>query len=132
MNSKVTYIIGGIFTAYLLFVAVVIFVYEPQPEDRAWDDRQAFNLQKMSEVSFGQSLDEIRTLLGSADFVEAKTGIDGQYQVMYYRTHHIKSDGETTKEECTPLLFRDNLLIAWGQDTEDQYFAVPVTNLPPQ
>ena len=128
MNAKVTYIIGGIFTAYLLFVAVVIFVYEPQPEDRAWDDRQAFNLQKMSEISFGQHLEEIRTLLGRADFVEAKTGIDGQYQVMYYRTHHMKSDGETTKEECTPLLFRDNLLIAWGQDTQKQYFAIPIAN----
>jgi hypothetical protein len=132
MNSKVTYIIGGIFTAYLLFVAVVIFVYEPQPEDRAWDDRQAFNLQKISTISFGQSLDEIRTLLGRADFVEAKTGIDGQYQVMYYRTHHLKSDGETTKDECTPLLFRDKLLIAWGQDTEAQYFAVPITRQDPQ
>jgi len=132
MNSKVTYIIGGIFTAYLLFVAVVIFVYEPQPEDRAWDDRQAFNLQKISAIHFGQSLDDIRTLLGRADFVEAKTGIDGQYQVMYYRTHHLKSDGETTKDECTPLLFRDNLLIAWGQDTEEQYFAVPITHQDPQ
>ncbi|MGX9463221.1 DUF3192 domain-containing protein [Shewanella sp. A14] len=132
MNSKVTYIIGGIFISYLLFVAVVIFVYEPQPEDRAWDDRQAFNLQQMSDISFGQSLNEIRALLGRADFVEAKTAIDGQYQVMYYRTHHIKSDGETTKEECTPLLFRDNLLIAWGQDTEEQYFSVPITSQAPQ
>jgi hypothetical protein len=30
------------------------------------------------------------------------------------------------------VLFRDNLLIAWGQDTEDQYFAVPITHQEPQ
>jgi len=121
MKASATYIIGGIFIAYLLFVAVVMFIYEPLPEDRAWEDRQAYNSQKMTEISFGQSLETIKKLFGSADFVEAKTAIDGQYQILFYRTHHLRSDGVTTRDECTPLLFKNNILIAWGLETYQQY-----------
>ena len=123
MKAKPTYIIGGIFIAYLFFVAVVMFVYEPQPEDREWDDRQAYNNQKMSELSFGQPREDIIKIFGSADFVEAKTAIDGQYQLLFYRTHHVSADGITTRDECTPLLFKNNILIAWGAETLQQYLA---------
>jgi hypothetical protein len=133
MNSKATYIIGGIFIAYLFFVAVVMFVYEPLPEDRAWEERQAYNHQKISELNFGQNLDDIRQVFGRADFAEAKSGVDGQYQIMFYRTHHVTSDGKTTKDECTPLLFKNNILIAWGTETHQQYLdlaILPATNMP--
>ncbi|WP_434928773.1 DUF3192 domain-containing protein [Shewanella sp. HL-SH8] len=123
MKAKATYVIGGVFIAYLFFVAVVMFVYEPQPEDREWDDRQAYNNQKMSELSFGQPREDIIKIFGSADFVEAKTAIDGQYQLLFYRTHHVQSDGITTRDECTPLLFKNNILIAWGTETLQQYLA---------
>ncbi|MCT7941575.1 MULTISPECIES: DUF3192 domain-containing protein [Shewanella] len=121
MKASATYIIGGIFIAYLIFVAVVMFIYEPLPEDRAWEDRQAYNSQKITEISFGQSLEAIKKIFGRADFVEAKTATDGQYQLLFYRTHHITSDGITTRDECTPLLFKNNVLIAWGLETYQQY-----------
>jgi hypothetical protein len=38
------------------------------------------------------------------------------YQVLYYRTHRTHSDGETTKDETTPLVFKDSALIGWGMD----------------
>ncbi|MCW3174335.1 DUF3192 domain-containing protein [Shewanella subflava] len=121
MKASATFIIGGIFIAYLIFVAVVMFVYEPLPEDRAWEDRQAYNSQKITEITFGQSLEAIKKTFGRADFVEAKTGVDGQYQLLFYRTHHVTSDGITTRDECTPLLFKNNVLIAWGIETYQQY-----------
>lgn len=37
MKSKVSVIIGSIFAAYVAFVAVVVLVYEPTPEDMNWD-----------------------------------------------------------------------------------------------
>ncbi|WP_394128749.1 DUF3192 domain-containing protein [Shewanella maritima] len=128
MNNKVSYIIGGIFIAYLIFVAVVMVVYEPKPEDRSWEDRQAYNQQKVTELSFGTPETDIIQMLGRADFVEAKTAQDGLYKVLFYRTHHVKSDGKTTKDECTPLLFRDGLLVAWGENTFEQYLSLPIAD----
>jgi hypothetical protein len=33
---------------------------------------------------------------------------------LFYRTQRKHSDGETTRDETTPLVFRDNRLIGWG------------------
>ncbi|PTA49651.1 hypothetical protein C9I43_03455 [Shewanella morhuae] len=121
MKSKISVIIGSIFAAYVAFVAVVILVYEPTPDDMSWEDRQAYNSQKISDLVLGQNIASVKTLLGKADFSEAKRLKETQLQVLFYRTHHEKSDGVTTKEECTPLIFENGQLIAWGQDTYKQY-----------
>lgn len=126
MKSKVPVIIGSIFAAYLAFVAVVVLVYEPTPDDMDWEDRQAYNNAKLTELSIGQPIEQIKTLLGKADFSEAKSSNNDTLQVLFYRTHHSKSDGETTRDECTPLLFKNNKLIAWGQDTYQQYLDSPI------
>lgn len=126
MKSKVPVIIGTIFAAYIAFVAVVVLVYEPTPDDMGWEDRQAYNQQKLTELTLGQSLDAVKTLLGKADFSEAKVSDNANLLVLFYRTHHEKSDGVTTKEECTPLLFKDQQLIAWGDDTYQQYLSASI------
>ncbi|MBI1673405.1 DUF3192 domain-containing protein [Shewanella sp. NKUCC05_KAH] len=121
MKSKVSVIIGSIFAAYVAFVAVVVLVYEPTPDDMSWEDRQSYNSQKMNELALGQNIVSVKQLLGKADFSEAKAVKETKLQVLFYRTHHEKSDGVTTKEECTPLIFKNDQLIAWGQDTYKQY-----------
>ncbi|MCZ4337564.1 DUF3192 domain-containing protein [Shewanella colwelliana] len=126
MKSKVPVIIGSIFAAYLAFVAVVVLVYEPTPDDMDWEDRQSYNNAKLTELSLGQPLSEVKQLLGKADFSEAKTSSNQTLQVLFYRTHHSKSDGETTRDECTPLLFKDDKLVAWGQDTYQQYLSASI------
>ncbi|QLE86329.1 MULTISPECIES: DUF3192 domain-containing protein [Shewanella] len=126
MKSKAPVIIGSIFAAYLAFVAVVVLVYEPTPDEMDWEDRQAYNAAKLTEINLGQSIEEVRLLLGNADFSEAKMSQGVSLQVLFYRTHHTKSDGETTRDECTPLLFQDNKLIAWGDDTYNQYVTASI------
>ncbi len=126
MKSKAPMIIGGIFVSYLAFVAIIMTFYEPTPEDMDWDDRQSYNQGKLSEITLGQSIQDVRLLLGNADFSEAKTTSDGPMQVLFYRTHRQKSDGKTTKDECTPLVFKDNQLIAWGEDTYQQYLTANI------
>lgn len=126
MKSKVPVIIGTLFAAYVAFVLVVVLVYEPRPEDMDWQDRQAYNNAKLSELTLGQPLDTVTLVLGKADFSEAKTVEQDSLQVLFYRTHHSQSDGETTRDECTPLLFKNNKLIAWGQDTYQQYLTTNV------
>ncbi|WP_335901503.1 DUF3192 domain-containing protein [Shewanella algae] len=121
MKSKAPVVIGSIFIAYLAFVAVVILFYEPKPEDMSWEGRQAYNQSMVSELQLGQTLAEVTQTLGKADFSEAKQTEGRSLQVLFYRTHHSKSDGKTTKDECTPLLFEDGQLLAWGEDTYQQY-----------
>ncbi|MCG9696065.1 DUF3192 domain-containing protein [Shewanella sp. Isolate11] len=126
MKSKVPVIIGSIFAAYLAFVAVVVLVYEPTPEDMDWEDRQAYNNEKITEMKLGLPLAQVTSLLGKPDFSEAKTSDDASLMVLFYRTRHGKSDGETTRDECTPLLFKNDKLIAWGEDTYQQYLAAAI------
>jgi hypothetical protein len=54
--------------------------------------------------------------LGAPDFSEAFSKKDDSYRVLFYRTQHEHSDGETTKDETTPLVFKNDRLIGWGQD----------------
>jgi hypothetical protein len=80
-----------------------------------WKDRQAFNKVQISKLELGLQKKKILTLLGSPDITEAKRNGDKELQVMFYRTQHKKSDGITTEDECTALLFENNELIAWGE-----------------
>ncbi|NRB24951.1 DUF3192 domain-containing protein [Shewanella sp.] len=126
MKSKVPIIIGSIFAAYTAFVTVVVLVYEPSPDEMHWEDRQVYNNSQLTDITIGQSLSDIKLLMGKADFSEAKITGDVALQVLFYRTHHAQSDGVTTRDECTPLLFKDQKLIAWGSDTYDQYLAANI------
>ncbi len=127
MNSKAPVVIGFVFVSYLIFVGVTIFFHEPTVEDMDWEDRQQFNQQNLTQLNLGQTIDSVRVALGSANFSEAKTSNDKQMLVLFYRTHHKKGDGKTTKDECTPLLFIDNKLVAWGEDTYQQYLSAEIT-----
>ena len=105
MNKKVILRIFMALAAYGIFVLLVVNFYDDSPENMKWEDREAFNRQfiakiKLDTFTFEQAIES----LGSPDITEAKK-VDGKnYQVMFYRTQHVKSDGITTQEECTPLL----------------------------
>ena len=123
MKSKLPVVVISIFIAYVAFVAVIMLTYEPTPDEMDWEDRQAYNKAMMNEVTIGQHITDIKSLFGKADFTEAKMSNEQSLQVLFYRTHHKTSDGETSKEECTPLLFKQGKLIAWGEDTYQQYLS---------
>jgi hypothetical protein len=129
MKSRIPVIIGSIFAAYIAFVAVIMMSYDPTPDEMDWEDRQAYNRAKMTEITIGQSIDEVKNMFGKADFSEAKISNEQNLQILFYRTQHKESDGETTKEECTPLLFKQGLLVAWGEDTYQQYLTSQIDSL---
>ncbi|HET8817399.1 MAG TPA: DUF3192 domain-containing protein, partial [Pseudidiomarina sp.] len=52
--------------------------------------------------------------LGTPNFSELWTVDGDKYRVLYYRTHRVDSDGETTKDECTPLVFVNGSLVGTG------------------
>jgi hypothetical protein len=89
-----------------------------------WNDREAYNRQfiakiKLDNFTFDQALKD----LGSPDITEARTVDEVYYQVMFYRTQHVKSDGITTQDECTFLLFVNGMLkeIGLGNNYPEQW-----------
>ncbi|MBY6186238.1 DUF3192 domain-containing protein [Marinobacter hydrocarbonoclasticus] len=110
--------VAGFIGLYLVFVVVVIALWEETPatpDNMDWDDRQKHNVAAIASLEPGLSKAVVLERLGNPDFSEALQDDQGNIQVLRYRTHRIKGDGETTLDETTPLLFRDGVLFAWGE-----------------
>ena len=121
MNSKVAKRIGLGIILYGLFAIAVIRWFPDKPENMGWEDREQFNKVQIAKLELGVSRQEILELLGSPDISEAKRDGKDRIQVMFYRTQHKKADGITTQNECTPLLFENDELIAWGDGAYQSY-----------
>ncbi|MCE9787265.1 DUF3192 domain-containing protein [Shewanella chilikensis] len=83
-------------------------------EKESWQLQQQQNQQQLAKLTLGMDQQQVQHLMGQADFNEAFLSNEQQVQVLFYRTRHRHSDGKTTKDECTPLVFRDQQLIGWG------------------
>lgn len=123
MSNKAVKFVAVGFGLYAIFAASVITFYEDDPDQMDWEDRQAFNKIYINKLSISDQTLKTHVIdsLGSPDLTEAKQIDDGTVQVMFYRTQHQKSDGITTKDECTPLLFKNGQLIAWGEGAYDKF-----------
>lgn len=122
MNKKIITRILLALGAYGIFVILVMTFYDDSPSKMQWEDREAFNRQyiaklKLDDYNFDKAIEE----LGSPDITEAKKVDNARYQIMFYRTQHVKSDGITTQDECTALLFTDGVLTAIGNSAYEQF-----------
>ncbi len=82
-----------------------------------WRAIQNSNRSNITELEIGQNRDDVMTKMGKPAFSEAFTHDNGKsYVILFYRTHREHGDGETTKDETTPLVLEDGLLVGWGND----------------
>ncbi|NQZ85972.1 MAG: DUF3192 domain-containing protein [Colwellia sp.] len=122
MNKKVVVRILIALAIYGVFVALVVNFYDDSPSDMEWGDRESYNKQYIGKLTlekfnFEQAIEE----LGGPDITEAKKVDGNRFQVMFYRTQHMKSDGFTSQDECTALLFKNGSLIAIGKSAYEQF-----------
>lgn len=82
--------------------------------DSAWKEEQRVNNQKIADLQLGDSFEKVRSLMGTPRFNEAFEKEGKAVQVIFYRTMHKHSDGETTKDECTALIFKGGELVGFG------------------
>lgn len=123
MDKKVVkFIILGV-VAYAIFAGAVLEFYpqDKNPQNMDWQDREAFNKKQIANLMLESPKQEIVENLGDPDIAEAKITDHGKLHILFYRTQHKKSDGITTPDECTPLLFKNDKLIAWGDIAYEQY-----------
>jgi len=83
-------------------------------------DREYINRKKIATLHLAMSYNDVQNLLGVADFNESYEKNDNTIQVLYYRTQRLHKDGLTTKDECTPLIFKKGELISWGEQAYHQ------------
>ena len=122
MNKKIISRIIIALAAYAIFVGLVVTFYDDSPANMKWEDREAYNRQFIAKLQLDSfTFDQAIEKLGSPDITEAKKVNDVNFQVMFYRTQHIKSDGITTQDECTALLFKNGVLSAIGKAAYEQF-----------
>lgn len=80
-----------------------------------WDDRETENRREISDLNTDTNISTVKRNMGTADFSELYQRGEDEYQVLFYRTHRAKGDGVTTKDECTPLVFKNGQLFGWGE-----------------
>jgi outer membrane protein assembly factor BamE (lipoprotein component of BamABCDE complex) len=81
-----------------------------------WEDQQQHNREAIARLDIGMERMTVLDRLGSPNFSEAYTRDGDEYRVLFFRTQHRHSDGDTTKDETTPLVFRNDKLIGWGDE----------------
>ena len=126
MSKKIIKGIGIGIALYAAFGIGVVLYYPDKPEQMGWEDRQVFNQVQIDKLGSSKDFskvthNEIIKMLGGPDISEAKISGENKLQVMYYRTHHERADGITSQDECTPLLFKNDKLIAMGEKAEYKY-----------
>ncbi|MFN3237760.1 MAG: DUF3192 domain-containing protein [Pseudomonadales bacterium] len=83
-------------------------------EDEQWEQDQRRNNRYIESAQIGTSINTIRADLGEADFRDSFQRNGEVFEVLYYRTHHSHSDGKTTRDETTPMVFIDGALVGYG------------------
>ncbi|GLR70845.1 DUF3192 domain-containing protein [Agaribacter marinus] len=82
--------------------------------------REQKNKSYIATLSAGTDISLVKSALGTPDFSEMLMKEDKEYKVLFYRTQHVHSDGNTSKDECTPLVFNNGELVGYG-DTAIQH-----------
>ncbi len=122
MNKKIVFRVVIAFIIYGVFAAGVMHFYQDTPIQMEWDEREGFNRKYINTLALDKtSADKTLQDLGAPDLTEAKKVNEKSYQVMFYRTQHKHSDGITTQDECTALLFKDGILIGIGESAYLDY-----------
>lgn len=84
-------------------------------KDDNWKSQQKNNRKIISGLQLESTRAAVISQLGAPNFSEAFKKADDEYRILYYRTQHKHSDGETSKDETTPLVFKNDQLIGWGE-----------------
>ncbi|MDP2563680.1 DUF3192 domain-containing protein [Pseudoalteromonas marina] len=122
LKKFIRYLILGL-GLYALIATLVIAFYKDDPQAMIWQDRESFNKRYIEKLSLDSqtTLNTVLDYLGSPDLTFAKRDNEQVLQVIFYRTQHITSDGITTMDECTGLLFKNGQLILWGPSAYSKY-----------
>lgn len=82
--------------------------------------REQHNRDAIAALALGTPVDAVRKQLGEPDFTEASVVKGHEVRMLRYRTHRKHSDGDTTQDETTALVFTDGKLSGIGDAAANQ------------
>ncbi|NOU52621.1 DUF3192 domain-containing protein [Pseudoalteromonas sp. JBTF-M23] len=80
-----------------------------------WERTFQDNRKKIAQLSLGTNYQSVLDSFDTPEFTELVKKGENVYQVLYFATNSKHSDGKITKDECTPLVFKDAKLIGFGE-----------------
>lgn len=116
MKNKLPALIGLVPLVFLLN-ACVVAVHDGEGRGNYHSDssREVSNREAIAHFTPGMNYSAVLGQLGTPDFTEAYEKDGENIQVLFFRTQRKVKDGLTTKEECTPLIFKQGVLDSWGE-----------------
>jgi len=105
----------ALLAAITAFTSGCIYINGEKINVDDWRETQLTQREAISQLQLGQSLEAVKAELGVPTDSEAFFDADTEVKVLFYRTRRTHADGETTRDEMTPLVFRDNALVGWGE-----------------
>jgi len=85
-----------------------------------WQSLHRKNRKTISNLELGDDYNQVLGLFNTPDFTELVKKDENVFKVIYFATNSKHSDGKTTKDECTPLVFENNKLIGFGETALQQ------------
>ncbi len=80
----------------------------------SWQKQHKNNREIIANLALDSNYQMVLNRLHTPNFTELLKKDGNVYQVLFYATHSIHSDGKMTKDECTPLVFENDKLIGVG------------------
>lgn len=118
--SRMTHSVVVLLMLTSLAGCVVAIGNDSDHDEDQWENRQERNDRYIRQLQLGQSQSLVESELGRPDFSESFRRDGDEYQVIYYRTQRVRGDGHTTRDETTPLVFVDQVLVGWGESAIDR------------
>ena len=122
-HIKIALLAAALLAIYPLATWLALNCYQDDPADMVWTDREAYNRKFISILVLSTAVqqDLVQHILGGPVISVAFKSTADLYQLVFYRTQRDISDGITTKDECSPLLFKNQRLIAIEAQALSQY-----------
>lgn len=77
--------------------------------------------EQITHLMPNMTTDEVRRVMGDPFSTETYLSSDNKTNLIWnYRTHYSTDALGVTHQELTPLVFKDNLLLGWGNNFYDQ------------
>ncbi|MFK7954685.1 MAG: DUF3192 domain-containing protein [Lysobacterales bacterium] len=109
----------------VLLLSGCVIVTDPDDNweyhSNSWEHRQEDNQTYIADLRLGTALEQVKLDLGRPDHSEGFMSDGREIIVLRYRTQHRHSDGDTTFDETTPLVFVDGALAGWGESVVREF-----------
>lgn len=86
----------------------------------SWQKEYKETRNKIANLAIGEQYSSVIEQFGTPNFSESFKKEETDIRVLFYATHSLHSDGKASKDECTPLVFKNGVLQGWGEASYKQ------------